>query len=392
MDLFHTINKDLSIQLEEWRTLGFITAEQLSQIARHEAQRPRVNWLVFAFISLAASVIGVGIISLVAANWSQIPDAIKLTVNFILLVALAAGILAWDKNARMLLRELLLILFMMACLASIGLISQVYHSGGQLSEALLLWSILIFPAATLSEKPFPSWFWTSVFLGSSLFWYGTASASFLTAMPEEHRWLEMLFALPLFLAWAVLLLKHWKNVIHFRAAFAYWLPWTALFSLLTVDFIGSEIFSGRADSGQVLTLGFGMATLLLFFLFRDRQISPWHKMVSSIGVILYALFFQIEFVWYQALWIKPILPWLGALFSILILLCGALYSSHMQCYRWSNLFILLIGFRFLAVYFALVGGYALTGLGLIFSGLLILALLWIWHKSRKQFVRWMESL
>ena len=392
MDFTHTSKKKLSIQLEEWRALGFITAEQLAQIVRHEGRRPRVNWLVIAFISLAASVIGIGIISLVAANWFQIPDAIKLTANFLLLVALAVGILAWDKNAQMLLRELMLILFMMACLASIGLISQIYHSGGHLSEALLLWSILIFPAVTLSEKPFPSWLWTSILLGSSLFWYGMEGALFLTEIPEEHRGLQMLFALPLILASIVLLLQHWKSATNFRAAFAYWLPWAALVALIVADFLGREILSEQADSGQVLMPGFGMATVLLFLLLMDRQISLLHKIVGSVGVILYILFFQIEFMWYQTIWIKSVMPWLGALFSILILLSGALFSSHVQHYRWSNLFILFIGLRFLVVYFALVGGYALTGLGLIFSGLLILAFVWIWHKSWKRMARWMESL
>lgn len=384
MSIITTFDRPLSKRLAEWCNEGLITSEQVNGIVQYEARRPGSNWLIFSILSLAATVIGIGILSLVAVNWHLISDEVKLIVDFGLLFALAVGVLRLDEESQLLGRELLLVLFMVGCLASIGLIAQIYHTGGRLTDALLFWCAIIFPAATLSQRPFPAWLWSSILLGSLLFWYGTGSFWFGLAWSEEVRWLEILFALPFLTASVAMLLRAFPQAVHFRAAFRSWSLVATLVGVQVIDGIGSYEMFDPEMVPQALIAGFFSGIVLLTVILMHRAVPNWHKLLAAVGFGLYLLFFPVVLLTQPG-------AWLCALFSILLYLCGALYTGHIQQRHWSHFLVLLAGFRFLGVYFQLIGGFALTGLGLIFSGLMILTFLWIWHKNRHRLASWMES-
>lgn len=85
--------------LKEWVTLGFITQDQADRIHGHEAAKPENSWILSGLLILGAIIVGIGIISLIAANWDQIPDALKLVGNFTLLTGLAiATVHSWETK------------------------------------------------------------------------------------------------------------------------------------------------------------------------------------------------------------------------------------------------------------------------------------------------------
>ena len=134
--------------LKDWVVNDLISKDQANNIKTHESSKTSHSFILYGFLILGAVVIGIGIISLIAANWVDLTDFFKLSADFILLVALAAGAYrAWEKQ-RPILFEVLLVSFMLHCLASIGLISQIYHIGGKLYQALLLWSFILLTGDT----------------------------------------------------------------------------------------------------------------------------------------------------------------------------------------------------------------------------------------------------
>lgn len=66
----------------------------------------------------------------------------KLAADLILLSALAYGVFKTHVEDKPLYFEMYLVAFQISCLASIGLISQIYNTGGKAWQALLLWSVI----------------------------------------------------------------------------------------------------------------------------------------------------------------------------------------------------------------------------------------------------------
>ena len=54
--------------------------------------------------------------------------------------------------------------------------------------------------------------------------------------------------------------------------------------------------------------------------------------------------------------------------------------------------MLLVGIRFLVVYFEAIGGLALSGLGLVISGGIILGGVALWNNNRQRFQKWIVGL
>ena len=80
---------------------------------------------------------------------------------------------------------------------------------------------------------------------------------------------------------------------------------------------------------------------------------------------------------------------------ILIIAILTLYALHLGISEQQLLFNMvtfLIGLRFLVIYFDVIGSLAATGVGLILSGLLIIAVSYAWYRARHPLQRWVGSL
>ena len=91
----------LEKKLKDWIDHGFINSSQAQRIRDHEALKPRNSWILSALLILGALIISVGVISLIAAHWNQIPHLVKLGGDFLLLVGLATAILhTWETQKK----------------------------------------------------------------------------------------------------------------------------------------------------------------------------------------------------------------------------------------------------------------------------------------------------
>ena len=80
-----------------WHEAGLIDAGTRDRLVAYEAShaRPLALWAVFGIGALA---IGLGLVSVIAANWEDIPGQLRLAVHLALIIAaLAALFLASDE-------------------------------------------------------------------------------------------------------------------------------------------------------------------------------------------------------------------------------------------------------------------------------------------------------
>jgi hypothetical protein len=134
-------------KLEAWQEAGLIDAATAARIRAWEAEHARPLGL-WAAIGLAALAIGLGLMSLVAANWEAIPGGVRLSIHFAMILATAA--LLWFKQRDWaekpaVLQEAALFVFGVLGLTFLGHVGQVYQTIAPLWQMLALWLVLFGP-------------------------------------------------------------------------------------------------------------------------------------------------------------------------------------------------------------------------------------------------------
>ncbi len=151
---------------------GIISAKQRQQILDFDKDK-NSGFAAKLLSILGIFIIGVGVISVIAANWDGISDVIKLFVMFLMLFG--CGLLAfyWDKNGMTEKAEKMLVGLFLLSGATIGLIIQVYQlSGGKWYNVLLIWCLVTLPLLFALKKSYVAYFWVPVFLVwcDAVFW------------------------------------------------------------------------------------------------------------------------------------------------------------------------------------------------------------------------------
>ena len=386
----------LDKKLINWQENGLISPEQCENILSYEATtHSSNNWVLLGFMILGAVVTGIGIISIVAANWVDIHPWIKLLVDFVLLSALGFGIYTLhNKPSVSVWYEALLVSFLILCLASIGLISQIYHTGGMWYHALLLWAVITAPIMLYSKSYFSTFLWVTLFL-LGLIW--TIIEYRYQLMGLAHRWWNVETRLAGALLLSPLLSITFAQVAdkfkqgYLADSFRFWFTITAIASLIFADvFYWTQNWSGFI-SGLFFPV-YIIATILAVLIL----LKPSYKYLSKVFLLL-ALGLLLLLYHPSVLtideWEKGLLQDLVAPLIIISILL--LYSLHLGISGQKGLFNLvtfLIGWRFLIVYFEAMGGLAATGIGLVVSGLVIIVISYGWYRSREHLQTWVRKM
>ena len=138
-------------RLNIWQSAGLISEEQAIKITQYENQNMK-PYLMYALVLLSVLFIGIGTISLIAANWDAIPTFVKLLVDFALLSSCAYGVYRTQDRRKPVYFEGILFLYGLFSLATIGLIAQIYQLQADGPIAFLLWSSMMLPLSFFSKK------------------------------------------------------------------------------------------------------------------------------------------------------------------------------------------------------------------------------------------------
>ncbi|MEO5326758.1 MAG: DUF2157 domain-containing protein [Magnetococcus sp. THC-1_WYH] len=369
-------------RLQKWVANGLISADQAEAILAFEETGSRKNWLLYGFMSLGAWVMGTGIISLVSANWYEIPDAVKLGADLIILLGIAYGIIKQQGNEHSLAWESMLSFFSLACLTSIGLIGQIYHTSGGWDLAVLLWAVIILPVITLTHRTFlPSlWVFAVIAAGSSRlamtpFW----------GFDETQRILLIGYALPLACALVAVLLRFWPPAEMFARPLRTWAWYLGIGTIMVIDGTTMTGDTPFQWSATMTWTGIALGGAVLAGIALRPHLPTPAKLLLGLLVALYTGTAPIIIIF-------KLSHWFSAFFTMALFAVAATWLVREHALRLANTLILLLGFRFLLLFFTAFGGLMDAGIGLIISGMTILGCVWALSRLQKWLLGWVERL
>jgi uncharacterized membrane protein len=391
----------LNKKLKKWQENALINLEQSQAILIYEAQQQAKNhWFLYGFIILGAVVTGIGIISIIAANWANLSATMKIGADFALLALLAMGIFYFQtQRKKSIWTEVLLLSFQLLCLASIGLISQIYHSGGTWYHALLLWSIITLPITLYSKKYFAHFFWVTLFLlgfvWSLVAFYAQLLGLNAQGSDFERKLTLVLLITPLF-SIALAYIAEQFQYQQLANTLRVWFIISALSSLVYADilywspFISWQELQAGFISEALFTPIYMITGLLVGLLLFKSDYRALSKIVLLTMVVLLLV------LYHPQLLVSATAEYERSLLApVLIITILTLYAIHLGISEQQGLFnaiTFLIGLRFLLIYFEVIGSLAATGVGLIISGLIIIGVSYTWYRARQPLQAWIRRL
>jgi uncharacterized membrane protein len=134
-------------KIKKWVEAGLIDADAADRIRAWENANSRPLGL-WALIGLGGLAIGLGLVSVVAANWDDIPGTVRLAVHFALMIGVG-GWVWWQRRAEVgqsrWFDDAALFIFGTLGLTFFGHIGQVYQTSSPLWQAFLAWLLLFSP-------------------------------------------------------------------------------------------------------------------------------------------------------------------------------------------------------------------------------------------------------
>lgn len=358
-------------KLNDWVAKGLISKQQADQIMFYEDQQPQKSWMLIGFMILGAITLCLGIVSLIAANWQNIPNNIKLITNFTVLTILAVMIFMSYRSKNILRFDLLLLSFILLCLASIGLIGQVFHTTSESYIVALFWSAITFVAITTTQRTLIWIIWLTALIYGVF--YGATDTKliyelFNSAMNQIATCLTFLLIFA-----ALLANKYSSNKGLIKALYI------CSFAMLLITLIGNELAYERYGSSVAV---------------KDRYVNA--LVVISLGLVSIGIITNSEFKIPQKIIMHIILVLtflsgitanlniesqiLHAVISISIGCLVAILAASWHKKHFFHLCLALIFIRIMILYFQALGGLAATGTGLMIAGVLIIYFAVLWKK------------
>lgn len=154
----------LDKKLNLWESYNLISSEQKQRILDFENNK--CTFFAMSVTMLGIFTIVLGIISVVAGNWNDIPAFCKIIIDILLLCGAALGIFYAQQRNKVIWFEGALVGFFMLCGASIGLIGQVFQTNGSFSEGGLFWCLITLPLLIISNRKILPVLWIALLLYS----------------------------------------------------------------------------------------------------------------------------------------------------------------------------------------------------------------------------------
>ena len=368
----------LSAALARWQEAGLLDAATAAAIQEHE-RATRNPLLANAAYLLGAFAVLLGIVALVAANWNAIPATLKLAVHLALNIAVAAALFLAHATGRSTPREALALISFGLVLTLIALIGQIYQLQSPLWVALGWWMVLASPLVMVFAR--------SLFV--LLVWLVALTVTLATTWLPVHDMLtgqEALAphapaimvaaygALPLlFVALGGLGHPEREESRFARLFIAYGLA-GLIFAASWAQFIwyagsdGMDGTLGESVSRLVACVWLAVLAAAVLALMRGRLRPAAFRALAVLTAVCIALA-SLPFVW-----IAPESRPVGAGLFIVVWAVVA-WAGVTAGWVWAaRLAVAAIVIRLLAIYFELFGTLMQTGLGLVISGLVVIAL------------------
>lgn len=362
-------------KIAEWHDAGLIDAATRDRLLAHEAAhaRPLVLWAIYGIGALA---VGLGVVSVVAANWEDIPGLVRLSVH----LALIAGLLGlvFAREERLAAQspwavEALVFITAALGLSFFGHLGQVYQTSSPLWQPLGLWLALFAPLLLLAGRSWPAALavvggavWTAWEYLSFMTGYGMGDPGMVWA-----AWLGCVSGLPVVLALAGGWLRarsprpdFWRRMEQLALAYAVALA-SAACAYASLGAFGHE---GVFENGMASLASGGVAVLTGLALAAARPGTSGRMAGAIIGGAGLTIL------------LAPIVDDLDVPAALMFMALWAGIAAAALVASWRGVFQLAVGviaLRLIILSFELAADLLTSGFGLIFAGLLILGIAWV---------------
>ena len=370
-------------KIAEWHDAGLIDAATRDRLTAYEAAhaRPLLLWAVWGIGALA---IGLGFVSVVAANWEDIPGLVRLGVH----LALIAGLLGlvFAREDRLAAKSPWAVEALVFITAALGLtffghLGQVYQTSSPLWEPLAVWLALFAPLLLLMARGWPS---ALAVVGGAV-WTAWEYATFMTGYGAVRDpgtawliWLGAVAALPVMLALA----GGWMRARSLRPDFWRRMEQLALAYAVVLASLACAVASGGGfGKGGLLA---GTPSLACGIVVALTGIAHYAARPGVSGQMAAAIITEAGIAIVAAEWANDRTVPAALLFFVLWagIAAGALRA------QWRGVFqlaVAAIALRLIILSFELAADLLTSGFGLILSGLMILAVAWVAVRVSKRF-------
>jgi uncharacterized membrane protein len=364
-------------KLKAWVEAGLIDSAAADRIRSWEAShaKPLALW---AIIGIAALAIGLGIISLIAANWDAIDGPVRIAIHFALMIGLAAW-LAIQEQTHDAFHEAGLFVLGALGLAFFGHIGQVYQTSSPLWQPLGMWLLLFSPLLLGFGR---GWL-------AALTWFVALAATAFSYVGEtldvEQYASPTVMGATIAVPILVVGLAAWMRNQKARPAFWLRLQQVSLIYAIimtSLSLIGSADAHGafwRTGGGSVLEpavaqSAIGFFTAAFVWLLRKDETGK-----SVAGLLVAASLLNI-FGW--------MLAGSSVMAAVLFIALWASVAAASLYAGWRQVFqaaVAVIALRLIILSFELADDLLGSGVGLILAGLLTLGIAWIAFRISRKF-------
>jgi uncharacterized membrane protein len=378
------MNKILK-KLTLWKDAGLISGAQLDSIRQYEEEHAPKNIAAYTVITLGAIVICLGIISLIASNWEDLGDSVKLLMDFTILGTLSYFIFRYKDTDKKWLLETLIVSYFILILASIGLISQVYNTGGKFYQAAILWCAITLPIVlhATGRATTHIWFVAAIF----------SITSFLLETVHSFKEEEILLSWTYSVLPALLLAISFpmrsskvESLQVFGATSLFWSVFGFLTGSIFFSFLGvlkmDTASSARGLLQSLLFISLILSGISVYFSYsQNKKLS----ILLVLGLGIYLFMFCSHVFGFSS-------ETLDVLFFIAIWFIAGFLFHLLESKRLFEFAIVSIGLRFLVAYFQLFASLLFNAFGLIISGVLIIVVCVLYIKNRDKITNFIGEL
>ncbi len=367
-------------RLKAWEAAGLVDATTAARIREWESSHASPV-AMRAVIGIAALAIGLGLLSVIAANWDAVSGVVRLGVHFALMVALALWLWRQASTGGIAAEAGLFVLGMLG-LTFFGHIGQVYQTDSPLWQPLALWLVLFAPLMLLRGTGWLTALLLMVVMVVAAwgFMYWTIGLRPRLGRIDETVRIVLALTAPVLLA----ALAAWAQRRSGRQGFWRRLAGLALLYAAggaSIAAIASADGPWRTDEESTRLLWSVLiasgVTLLTALLVRAFRHDPEGRVVANLWLGLAA----IPLLAYASSGSKVV-----AALLFMALWAGIAFAALRAGWRGAfQAAVGIIAFRLVLLSFELGGDLLTSGAGLIASGLLILGVAWLALKISRRF-------
>ena len=281
-----SIPKDIA-ELVKAEVISQETADKISEYYRKKGGHSS-NRLFVVFGIFGAILFSLGIILLIAHNWDDLSQTIKLFFAFLPLLAgqLLCGFVLIKKNESIAWRESVAAFLFLSVGACISLVTQIYNIPGDLSSFLLTWMLLCLPLIYIMRSSIAS----LLYLTGITYYACETSYGFLETSESYLYWLLLLAVLPYYY-----LLYRKKPESNFMIFHNWLVPLSVIITLGTV----------AKNTGELMYIAYFSLFGLLYLIgssafFKQQRIrNNCYKILGSLGTIVLLLMLSFDWFWHD---------------------------------------------------------------------------------------------